>query len=257
MGVDCTLFRLLVEFSTRYQVPADGRSLMLGRQKFGIETQFAKLYEQALRGAEIENRRFDYLQDDGYSETLFDKLGLGAIETMDYSSFEGPSIEHDLNERVPEELHQQFDFIFDGGTIEHVFNVPQALENMFLMLKPGGRFLSANGMNGWVGHGMYQFNPELVWTFWKRKCQCIVHRCSGIHKIPDQAETIEFPDPSEVGTRLRLRGRIPNGRVYLYYEVERTEAEALDGSALQSDYETRWSEGIRGGEPLRAKQAQR
>lgn len=255
MGVDCTLFKLLVDMSTRFQVPSKGRSLMLGRQGFSIERPFAKEYERALRSANIDARRFDYLQEDTYSETLFEKLGFGKIETMDMASFEGPVIEHDLNTPVPKKLYKKFDFIFDGGTIEHVFNVPQALQNVFDMLKPGGRFVSANGMNGWVGHGMYQFNPELVWTFWKRKCRCVVHRCTGIHKIPNKAKMLEFPDPAELGTRLRLKGMIPDGRVYLYYEVEKTDKKPLTGPAYQSDYQLRWQEGIKGGEALIAKKA--
>lgn len=226
--------------STRWS--PDGRALMLGRQGFKIEPRFAKQYERVIRAAGLEGRRFDYLQEDGYSETLFEKLGFGKIETMDFASYEGPSIEQDLNQPVPKSLHKKFNFIFDGGTIEHVFDVPQALENVFNMLKPGGRFVSANGMNGWVGHGMYQFNPELVWTFWKRKCQCIVHSCLGIHKIPGQAKILSFPDAAEHGRRLRLKGKIPDGRVYLYYEVQKTEAPMRDASALQSDYQVRWAQ---------------
>lgn len=239
MGVDCTLFKQLVELSTRFQ--PKGRSLMLGRQAFKIETQFAKEYEKQLQRAGLETRRFDYLQDDRYSETLFRKLGFGEIETMDFASYEGPSIEQDLNEPVPKKLHGKFDFIFDGGTIEHVFNVPQALMNVYQMLKPGGRFVSANGMNGWTGHGMYQFSPELVWTFWKRKCQCVVNCCFGIPKIPGAGNILSFPDAAEKGLRLRLKGKIPQGRVYLYYEIEKTTAGLAKGSALQSDYQVKWS----------------
>lgn len=241
MGVDCTLFQQLVELSTRFR--PEGRTLMLGRHGFTIERPFAKIYERALRAAGLEGRRFDYLQEDGYSERLFEKLGFGKIETLDFAAYEGPGLEHDLNKPVPEELHNSFGFIFDGGTLEHVFNIPQALENVFNMLAPGGRFVSANGMNGWVGHGMYQLGPELVWTFWKRKCGCVVHRCAGLTKIPDKAEPLEFPDAAETGRRLRLKGRVPDGRVYLYYEVEKPHSAALSAdSALQSDYAVKWAQ---------------
>lgn len=214
---------------------------MLGRQGFQVETQFRMRYEAALKKAGREGNRFDYLQSDGYSETLFAKLGFGQIESMDLSDFEGATLLQDLNAPVPEDLEQQFDFIFDGGTIEHVFNVPVALQNVFRMLKPGGMFVSANGMNGWVGHGMYQFNPELVWTFWERGCGCRVHTCLGLTKLPGRARALDFPDPAEKGVRLRLRGKIPEGRVYLYYEVERMPDSVLAGTVLQSDYETKWS----------------
>jgi len=49
MGVDCTLFRQLVDLSTRFR--PEGRTLMLGRQRFKIEPPFAKSYEKSLRQA--------------------------------------------------------------------------------------------------------------------------------------------------------------------------------------------------------------
>lgn len=239
MGVDYVLFDRLVELSTRFT--PKGRSLMLGRQAFGIHTRHRKLYEDTLLRYKVDSRRFDYLQSDGFAETLMRKLGLGEIETLDFSDYEGASVIHDLNKLPPASLENQFDFIFDGGTLEHVFNVPNALESVFRMLKPGGRFVSANGLNGWYGHGMYQFNPELVWTFWGRACNCSVLDCRAIPEEPNQNyPPIMFEDPAHTGHRLRLKGKIAPGRTYLYYEVEKTPESHLPKFALQSDYETKW-----------------
>ncbi len=241
MGVDYVLFERLCELSTRFK--PKGRTLMLGRHTFQIESQFAKLYERALRTHGLEGKRFDYLQEDGYCETLMRKLGFGEMEAMDFSDYEGAAILHDLNKPIPEELEGQFDFIFDGGTLEHVFNIPVALENVFRMLKPGGRFVSANGMNGFNGHGLYQFSPDLVWTFWRRTAHCEVHDCRGITKAPANLKEyhLTFRDPAELGHRLRLKGRIPHSRFYLYYEVERLPDSAIAEETLQSDYEVKWA----------------
>src|SRR6056297_682326 len=194
MGVDYVLFDRLAELSTRFE--PKGRTLMLGRQSFGIQTRYRHLYEKSLSQYGIEAKRFDFLQEDGFAETLMRKLGFGEIETMDFSDYEGASVIHDLNTLPPEELEDQFDFIFDGGTVEHVFNVPNALEGIYRMLKPGGRLASANGLNGWYGHGMYQFNPELVWTFWGRACNCNVIDCRAIPVEADQDFShVKFEDP--------------------------------------------------------------
>ena len=40
---------------------------------------------------------------------------------------------------------------------------------------------------------------------------------------------------------LRLKGRIPAARFYLYYEVERLEGSEIADVMLQSDYETKWA----------------
>lgn len=240
MGIDYVLFDRLVELSTRFR--PEGRTVMLGRQKFEIKTKHRHLYEKTLADHGVDARRFDFLQEDGFAETLMEKLGFGAIETMDFSDYEGAGILHDLNRKPKKSLEQKFDLIFDGGTVEHVFNVPVALEGLFRMLKPGGRLISANGLNGWYGHGMYQFNPELVWTFWKRACNCNVIDCRAIPVEPDgNFGHVEFADPADTGTRLRLKNQIGPGRTYLYYEIEKTAQSHLPDFALQSDYETRWN----------------
>ena len=82
---------------------------------------------------------------------------------------------HDLGKRVheiiadrndPDALKsalsgKQFDLVFDGGTLEHVFNFSTALKNCMHMVKPHGRFVSVTLPNNWCGHGFYQFSPEL------------------------------------------------------------------------------------------------
>ncbi len=247
MGIDCVLFERLVELSTRFQ--PKGRTLMLGRQSFGIQTQYRKEYERALKVHGIDGKRFDFLQQDGYSEALMSKLGFGEMETLDFSDYEGATIIHDLNKLPPKKLEKKFDLIFDGGTIEHVFNVPNALEAVLRMLKPGGRFVSANGLNGWYGHGMYQFNPELVWTFWKRACNCKVIDCRAIPVEPNlEFGHVTFEDPALTGHRLRLKNKIGPGRTYLYYEVEKTKESHLPDFALQSDYEATWQGHTNAGE---------
>ncbi|MDW3119279.1 MAG: methyltransferase domain-containing protein [Roseovarius pacificus] len=150
MGVDYVTFDSLVDLSTRFK--PEGRTLMLGRQGFKIKRRDAKRYEASLKKNGVEARRFDFLQEDGYAETLMRKLGFGEMETMDFSDYEGASILHDLNKRPPKELENQFDFIFDGGTVEHVFNVPVALEGLYRMLKPGGRL------------GVVEWAERLVWA---------------------------------------------------------------------------------------------
>lgn len=215
---------------------------MLGRHKFGINDRFGRQYSRAWRQAGMEDDYHSALQEDGYCETLMERLGFGRMEAMDFSDYEKATILHDLNRPIPPELEGQFDLIFDGGTIEHVFNVPVALQSVFRMLKPGGRFVSANGMNGYIAHGLYQFNPELVWTFWTRAAGCKVHNCLGLRAVPGQVAPFVFPDPAETGRRLRLgKMNFPKDRVYLYYEVERLPESRLCDIVLQSDYVTKWT----------------
>ncbi|MBV0911442.1 class I SAM-dependent methyltransferase [Anianabacter salinae] len=239
MGIDLVLFSRLADLSTR--MPTPKRSLMLGRQTLVLREKGEQRYNKALRWAGVEDKEIrDLVTDDHYAEDALFELGFGHVESLDYSPSEGAQHIADLNRPVDESLHEQFDFIFDGGTIEHVFNVAQALENVFKMLRPGGIFASANGMNGWWAHGFYQFNPDLVYSFWKRSAGCEVMNCMALpthQKFP----AVDLPDPAEFGRRLRGLGQqLPQSRVYLYYEVRKSEEAVLQGPALQSDYVSRW-----------------
>ncbi len=239
MGIDLVLISRLADLSTR--MPTPKRSLMLGRQTIVLREKGNQRYRKALRWAGVEDKEItDLVPEDRYAEAALRELGYGNVESLDFSPSEGAEHVVDLNYPVKESLHEQFDFIYDGGTIEHVFNVAQALENVFNMLRPGGVFASANGMNGWWAHGLYQFNPDLVYSFWKRSVGCEVMNCIALpahQKFP----AVDLPDPADYGRRLRrLAKKLPESRVYLYYEIRKSEEAVLTGPALQSDYVSRW-----------------
>ncbi len=233
---------------------------MLGRQKlryFKSRKQwripFRKHYQKALDRHNHPFQITDLIQDDSYAETFLRKLGLGTAETMDFSDYEfsdSPDFVgclHDLNTPVPKELWNRYDFIFDGGTLEHLFNVPQALENVFRMLKPGGRFIGVNPMNNWPGHGMYQFSPELVYSFWVRKAGCTVHNCYAMEDKPNgyfkkMADPVTLSGRSRIGYRLLIKRVLPRGKIYLYHEVEKTSGGLEDGSIQQTSYLKRWDQ---------------
>lgn len=94
-----------------------------------------------------------------YAEPLFKFLSYTTADSLDYSDYEGAALIHDLNKPLPA-AHAKYDFVFDGGTIEHIFNVAQVLENIVNLVEVGGLFLSVTMNNNYSGHGIYQFSPE-------------------------------------------------------------------------------------------------
>ena len=246
MGIDCVTFQRLVELAGREDVFVK-RGLMLGRQVLRYQRRYRAQYKMTIDASPFDLDIADF-KEEGYAEPFFEKIGFGKVEAMDFSDFEGAQHVHDLNHPVPDDLRGKFDFILDGGTIEHVFNTPAALTNVFDMLKPGGVFASANGMNGWMFHGLYQFNPELVYSFWERSAGCEVLRCCAMSTNP-RNKPIDLPDAAPLGRRLRRSKTFPEGRVYLYYEVRKPEGAKLTGPALQSDYQARWDRAGSGAEP--------
>ena len=88
-------------------------------------------------------------------------LGATDVRALDLSPVEGAEIVHDLGRPVPGELEQRFDLVLDGGSLEHVFDVRQALANYMRMVRVGGRLVIQTVANNHCGHGFYQFSPEL------------------------------------------------------------------------------------------------
>ena len=250
MGIGPGPFAELVDLSRRFT--PKGRSLMLGRQAFRLGQGHQKgvtepaVYQKILDAHGIKVRAEDLKQDDFFAERMFEWIGFGQVESLDYSDYQDASLVWDLNQPVPKDWHGQFGFIYDGGTLEHVFDIPQAFENVFNMLNEGGVFIGANPFNGFPSHGMYQFSPELIWTFWKHACECDVRVCRALAKKGKY--TRDLPDPTELGGRIPIklgptwRGKMPRGEVILWYEVQKTAASHLPRSVLQSDYVSTWTE---------------
>ena len=96
-----------------------------------------------------------------HQNTLFRMLGFEQknIHAMDINSFEGADLVHDLNMPVPDLLRSQFDFVYDGGTSEHVFSSKDCLFNLCAMAKVGGLIVNASPCD-YINHGFVNFNAE-------------------------------------------------------------------------------------------------
>lgn len=104
------------------------------------------------------------VDDASAGEELIARLGAETVDSMDNSPYEGANVIHNLNEPVPDHLKLAYDVVFDGGTLEHIFDYPAALANSMQMVREGGWFLSIAPSNMWNGHGFYQLSPEVFRT---------------------------------------------------------------------------------------------
>lgn len=100
-------------------------------------------------------------------ETLFKSIGFGQVSSLDNSAFEGAEYVFDLNGAIlPDDLKEQFDVIIDHGTMEHVFHIPNALNNIYQMLKVGGRVIHSAPGSNFFDHGFYMFSPTIFYDFY-------------------------------------------------------------------------------------------
>jgi SAM-dependent methyltransferase len=172
-----------------------------------------------------------------YADGLLTAMGATEVEAMDASTYEGATRVHDLNQPVPAAWHEQFDLVFDGGTLEHVFNFAAALKNCMQMVKPQGRFVSVTMPNNWCGHGFYQFSPELFFRAFSPD--------NGFSMVEmyfadvDGQHFYRIADPAAVRQRVQLWTSDP---LFLLVHARRdTVREVFATVPQQSDYVSDWA----------------
>lgn len=172
MGIPRGVVRLLLDEARSR--PFSGSLIQLGRMSVFCTLEelssWAAIHGVALAPVEeIELSHDPRLAEQGClsDRTFFSLLGLSEIRSCDYFDWEGVDYLFDLNGEVPTELIGRFDVVFEAGTIQHLFHLPNVLCNIHSLLKPGGRVI--HGMctsNNHVDHGFYMFSPTLFWDYY-------------------------------------------------------------------------------------------
>ena len=94
-------------------------------------------------------------------------LALKNIKSFDISNKDNPSQILNFNNLITEP--EKFDAFFDGGSLQHTFNIPVVLKNISNHVKEGGLILHAVSSNNLCGFGFYQFSPEFFINYYSEK----------------------------------------------------------------------------------------
>lgn len=236
MGIDIVTAPLLASSAKFPRV--DGEALMLGRQTLQIPPTRENRFNNTMPPLGVSSTYDDLHQNPPhFAEPFFDAIGIRDIRSMDAAAYEGSDIIQDLNQPVDKSLTERFSFIYDGGTLEHVFNAPHAMDNVHNMLKPGGIFVSATTGDGWFGHGFWQMSPEVAFSYWGTSRGYEILEVLEVPTKPRQPARI-IPDPRKTGKRSKRR--TGGGSVYLWYVVRKPEKQIKFTIPQQSDYQTIW-----------------
>ncbi len=100
-----------------------------------------------------------------HARVLFEAMGFEAYVDLDKYDYDRPAILHDLNLPVPESLCSRFGLVLDGGTVEHVFDVPAAFANTAALVQPGGCVIHLASQD--MDHGFYALNPCLFHDYYR------------------------------------------------------------------------------------------
>jgi hypothetical protein len=236
MGIDFQSLKFLL--LARQRGVSFERFAMIGRQTLRLDPgQLRRLLSDAGMTISTDQCSQLFSEAGGYAEPLLRLLGAKQIESFDASSYEQATIIHDMNLPIGDELKGRFTAVLDGGSLEHVFNLPCALKNCLEMVELGGHFLGASPTNNWMGHGFYQFSPELFFRVLS-PVNGFAETQAMICETAPRSRWFEVTDPEQLGGRAYL----VNGRpTYLFTMARRTALAPIFAKApQQSDYVSNW-----------------
>lgn len=212
------------------------KTAMIGRQSFwpgedALRAVFATL------GVDLDPVAF--LRDNPFAENFFKLLGASEIVSVDVSDYEAAAVLHDMNTPIPDAMRERFSIVHDGGTLEHVFNVYQALKNCMEMVQLGGHFTQVNEANNYMGHGFWQFSPETIFRAFSAENGYKVEAVFLHENVPGGAWYL-VSDPDDVRMRVELCNACPT---YILTIAKRIAIKPVFARPpQQSDYVPQWGQ---------------
>lgn len=171
MGIDRSTIRLLARKIKNLDIK--GSCITLGVH--GIDGSYREVKKilaeesyifRELDGKEIIIDDITHFGTTLHQDSFFKMMGFSKVDSLDYFENEMPTYVADLNEPLKLDLYNKYDMVYDGGTLEHCFNIKGVLSNIINLLKIGGRIVHHVPMTGWVEHGFYQFSPSFFYEFY-------------------------------------------------------------------------------------------
>jgi hypothetical protein len=246
MGISSKAAQWLFEYAR--EKPFSGSVLELGVQwqSFNYQrmAEVAKVahYQSAELESVLSESNPSAIVED---RPLFKAMGFSEVIRTDYDAFEGADFTFDLNAAngPPEAWRRYFDCIIDAGTMEHVFHTPNALENIFELLKVGGKIVHMSPTNNYVDHGFYSFSPTFFCDYYAEN-GFEIERCTLVQHTRDVEGTPWVL--GEYGPRqldhVQFGGL--NDKLYVtFFIAMKTAASTFGRCPQQSTYKAAWAAG--------------
>jgi len=179
-----------------------------------------------------------FTANDGFADPFFHFLGAESVESIDFSDYEGATFVHDMNKPIPAQFKDRYSLVVDSGTLEHVFNFPVAVKNCMQMVEPGGYYIGITPANNFMGHGFYQFSPELFYAMFSAAQGFELVRLIAYEDRP-HAPWYRVNSPDSVRARITLRNTRP---AYLFALARKlASVEPFQEEPQQCDYISAWN----------------
>lgn len=246
MGITFNDARML--WNARQNGVSFTNTLTIGHQNLSLHPSETRWFQNEFKkhftiGGHLPLSQYKFYD---YADEFISKFLLAQqISILDYSSYENATIIHDMNLPIPKHFANQFDAVIDGGSLEHIFNVPMALQNIAKVTKPGGSIFITVPSNNLCGHGLYQFSPELFFRYFSKENGFLIQEVclfeSKFSSIELSKNKVIYRaiDPKIIGNRVGYSNKKPT--TIMVHAVKQGTLAGGTILPLQSDYEQLWA----------------
>jgi hypothetical protein len=168
-------------------------------------------------------------------QVLTDMFGTECVESYDVSDYEGCTYIEDFNKPLSR-YYSRYDTVLDSGSMEHIFDIKQCMQNLSDLCAIGGQILHSVPANNLNGHGFYQFNSDLFYSYYCKDngyTDTIVFYVDHSHANTDSW----YLSKPMTGVERSLFN--PAHYLYLHCRTVKV-ADVTDKSVQASDYQSWW-----------------
>ena len=119
-----------------------------------IAEPFLSLGSQELHGSPAEGEK----EFSGFADLLRKRYGVQNYADIDLNGVS--KLHGDLGIPLSEHLNGKWQTIYDGGTLEHVFDIAAAFANVHRLCAVNGTIIHVSPVS-WLEHGYYNLSPKL------------------------------------------------------------------------------------------------
>jgi hypothetical protein len=111
---------------------------------------------------------------------------------VDIVASRGFEIVLDLNQPLASELIGKYDIVYDGGTMEHCFNVGQVMRNITAFARIGGIIVHVNPLN-YYNHGFFNFSPTFYHDYYTQSGHRMASDFYALYGPVFGSKTVKLP----------------------------------------------------------------
>lgn len=181
MAIDHTLLRMFMKMQERYRLSGDLVTIGVQDVMFNHQSGAEFFKEENYKYTPIEESQRTYrkskaqtvyegifnVKNPMHMHDLFKMLGFRNASSLDAFDADSPTILHDMNKPIPDQHKGKYDVVFDVGSMEHVFDIKEFVQNCVEMVKDDGVLIIYDALVGWHNECFYNFQTPFFFDVFK------------------------------------------------------------------------------------------